>query len=96
MIDGLPIAAVDGVGVVGLCVLIVIGFATGRVYTKRQYDDKSAETTEWRTESRIKDQQILELTEQNTKMLTGFNALADFLAGLRRAGIGTREGGEDS
>lgn len=97
MIDGLPIAAVDGIGVVGLCVLVVIGFATGRIYTKRQYDDKASETSEWRTESRIKDQQILELTEQNRQMLKAFGpTLTDFLSGLRRAGVGTRESGEDS
>lgn len=92
MIEGLPLDAANGLGVVGVCVLIVIGFATGRIFTKRQYDDVIHDRDEWRAESRIKDQQVLELTEQNTKMLNAFGpTLTDFLRGLRRAGVEARD-----
>ena len=98
MIEGIPIAAVDGVGVVGVVLLFGIGLATGRVFTKRQYDDAMHDRDEWRAESRLKDAQILELTEQNTKMLNAFGpTLTNFLRELRKsAGIKAgADGGED-
>jgi len=65
----------DQLGVVGLCILFVIALATGRLYTKSQVDraQKSADDAveraehdrdEWRTESRIKDQQLMEKDDQ--------------------------------
>jgi hypothetical protein len=59
---------------------------------RKTYDDKAHEADEWRTESRIKDQQIHELTEQNTAMLRAFGpTLTDFLRGLRQAAERTNE-----
>lgn len=86
----------NGVGVVG--VVLIVGWLvwTGRLIPKATHDreiayltdrieDEQHNGTEWRTESRVKDQQILELTEQSTRMLAGFDALTDFLRSLRRA-----------
>lgn len=86
----------NGVGVVG--VVVIVGFLvwTGRLIPKATHDreiaylttrieDEQHEKTEWRTESRVKDQQILELTDQNRAMLTALGpTLADFLKSLRR------------
>lgn len=91
---GVPIEILAPSALAGLAVLLIL---TGRLIPRSTYDDKVHEANEWRSESRIKDQQILELTEQNRSMLRAFGpTLTDFLAGLRRAGVGTREEGEDS
>ena len=93
-IIGIPISALAPSAIAGLAVMLVL---TGYLIPKRTHDDVTHDRDEWRAESRVKDQQILELTEQNQKMLNAFGpTLTDFLAGLRRAGVGTREDGEDA
>lgn len=87
---GIPITTLAPSALAGIAVLLVL---TGRLVPRRTYDDKVHESTEWRTESRIKDQQILELTEQNTKMLNAFGpTLTDFLKQLRRVAVESRDG----
>lgn len=91
---GIPVGLLAPSALAGLAVLLVL---TGHIIPKRTHDETIHDRDEWRAESRVKDQQILELTEQNQKMLNAFGpTLTDFLAGLRRAGVGTREDGEDS
>lgn len=93
-IVGIPISALAPSALAGIAVLLIL---TGHLIPKRTHDEKTHEANEWRTESRIKDQQILELTEQNRAMLNAFGpTLTDFLQGLRRAGVGTHDDGEDS
>lgn len=93
-IVGIPVGALAPSALAGLAVLLVF---TGWLIPKRTHDDVTHDRDEWRAESRVKDQQILELTEQNRAMLNAFGpTLTDFLAGLRRAGVGTRDDGEDS
>lgn len=93
-IVGIPVSALAPSALAGLAVLLVF---TGWLIPKRTHDDVTHDRDEWRAESRIKDQQILELTEQNKAMLNAFGpTLTDFLAGLRRAGVGTRDDGEDA
>ena len=64
MVDGVPIATLDGLGVVGVVLLFGIGMATGRLFTKRQYDEAIHDRDEWRAESRLKDAQIAEKDKQ--------------------------------
>ena len=91
---GIPVSALAPGAIAGLAVLLVL---TGWLVPKRTHDEVTHDRDEWRSESRVKDQQILELTEQNQKMLNAFGpTLTDFLSGLRRAGVGTREDGEDT
>lgn len=108
MPEGLTPGLIDGLSIVGVVILIGIGFATGRLYTKaqvvemqdrhtaeitrmeasytRELDDANHERGEWRTEARLNQQTIVELTEQNRAMLTAFGpTLTDFLDGFRRA-----------
>lgn len=106
-----PLVLANGVGVVG--VVLIVGWLvwTGRLipkathdreiaYLKERIEDEQHTGAEWRTESRIKDQQLLEVTEQNTKMLTAFGpTLTDFLRSLRRIAVARTidldvEGGE--
>lgn len=54
----------NGVGIVGMLVLLWWMLATGHLFTKRQFDDKAHEADEWHAESRIKDQQIQEKDDQ--------------------------------
>jgi hypothetical protein len=103
----------NGVGVVG--VVLIVGFLvwTGRLIPKATHDreiayltqrieDEQHHTAEWRTESRVKDQLHLELSEQNSQMLTAFGpTLTDFLRSLRhvaktgRAADADEEGGQE-
>lgn len=93
-IIGIPVSALAPSALAGLAVLLVF---TGWLIPKRTHDEVTHDRDEWRAESRVKDQQILELTEQNKAMLNAFGpTLTDFLAGLRRAGVGTRDDGEDA
>lgn len=101
-VEGLPFALANGIGVVG--VVLVVGWLvwTGRLIPKSTHDaqvtdlrdridDEQHEKGEWRTEARLKDQTVSELTEQNRAMLNAFGpTLTNFLAGLRRAGVGPR------
>lgn len=77
----------DGIGVVSAVVLFALGLATSRLFTRRQYDEVIHDRDEWRTESRIKDQRINELVEQNNILLRDIApAMTSFMAALQRAG----------
>lgn len=90
---GIPLEVLGPAALCGVFVLLVF---TGQLIPRKTHDEAVHDRNEWRAESRIKDQQIAELTDQNVKMLNAFGpTLADFLQGLRRAGVGTRESGED-
>ena len=85
MPDAIPPGLLDGLGVVGVVLLVGWFVWTGRLVPRRTYEDKCHETSEWRTEARIKDQQLHELTEQNTAMLREFGpTVTDLLRGIRR------------
>jgi hypothetical protein len=59
-------------------------------------DDEQHEKSEWRTESRLKDQTVSELSDQNRAMLNAFGpTLTDFLSSLRRAGVGPTNSGDE-
>lgn len=105
-IEGLPLALANGIGVVG--VVLIVGWLvwSGRLIPKSTHEsqvadlrdrieDEQHEKSEWRTEARLKDQAISELNEQKREMLVGFQALSDFLSGLRRAGVGPTNGEGD-
>jgi hypothetical protein len=48
-----------------LVVGVIVAFFRGKIWTDAAYQEKVHEANEWRTESRIKDQQIAELQTQN-------------------------------
>jgi hypothetical protein len=58
--DAIPPGLLDGLSTVGLVILFALGLATGRLFTRRQYDEVTHDRDEWRTESRLKDAQIAE------------------------------------
>jgi vacuolar-type H+-ATPase subunit D/Vma8 len=60
-LSGLPILPLAGYSAGWLLVVgVVVAFFRGRIWTDAAYQEKAHEANEWRTESRIKDQQILE------------------------------------
>ena len=96
MLEGIPLNALGIGSGWALVALFVILIYRGKLMPRQTYDDKAHEADEWRTESRIKDQQIHELTEQNTAMLRAFGpTLTDFLRGLRQAANGGRRAASD-
>lgn len=65
MIEGVPIGAlINGVGVVGVVIIVGWMVATGRLVTRREHADAIHDRDEWRAECRIKDQQIAEKDAQ--------------------------------
>lgn len=65
MLDGVPIGSLtDGIGTVGVILLVGFLVVTGRLVPRRTYEDQVHEANEWRAESRIKDQQIAEKDTQ--------------------------------
>lgn len=106
-LEGFPLVLANGIGVVG--VVLIVGWLvwSGRLVPKathdshvgllnQQLEDERHEKGEWRAESRLKDQQIQELSDQNQAMLHAFGpTLTDFLQGLRRAGVGASDGGQE-
>lgn len=81
MLDGIPIYTLTPSMLVGLVVLMVL---TGRLVPRRTYDDQVERANQWMAESRIKDQQIHELAEQNTAMLREFGpTVTQFMDALR-------------
>lgn len=107
MIDGIPLAVFDGLGVVAVVALVGWLVWSGRLIPKATHDaqvqslndridDEQHEKGEWRTEARLKDQTVAELNQQNQAMLNAFGpTLTEFLQSLRRAGVGAREDGGD-
>lgn len=64
LIEGVPAAVLNGIGVVGVIVVGGWMLATGRLYTRGQVDDVKHDRDEWRAESRLKDAQIAEKDQQ--------------------------------
>lgn len=86
---GIPVSVLAPSALCGLFVLLVF---TGQLIPKRTHDEVVHDRNEWRAESRVKDQQVVELQEQNAKMLNAFGpTLTDFLRSLRRAGVEARD-----
>lgn len=60
----------------------------------REIEDANHERSEWRTEARLNQQAVVELTEQNRAMLTAFGpTLTEFLDNLRRLATKLRNEG---
>lgn len=83
MLEGLPLGLLDGIGVVGAVLLFALGLGTGRLFTRRQYDDVQHDRNEWRTECRLKDQQIVEKDEQIATKDRQLSHLAEVGATMR-------------
>lgn len=83
MIEGLPpVEVLTPSALLGLCILLIL---TGKLVPRRTYDDKAHEADQWRAESRIKDQQIHELAEQNTALLHDFGpTILSLMQGIRK------------
>lgn len=85
MTPNVPPEVLDGLGVVAVVVLIGWLVVTGRLVPRRTYDDKVHEANEWRTEARIKDQQIAELNEQKRLLAEVGTTVEAIMRGLQHA-----------
>lgn len=108
MIDGIPIPlAGGGLGAILLIVFFpYLQMARGKLVSRaeleaeerdheRQMQLAAHDRDEWRAESRLRDQHIVELTEQNTMLLREIApTLNSFLASLRQAANEVKAGDE--
>ena len=84
MIDGIPLNVLNGIGVVGICVLILLALARGWLVTGRELANVVHDRDEWRTESRIKDQQIAEQAAQLEHLAEVGRTVEQLARGLQR------------
>jgi hypothetical protein len=84
MIEGMPPTTV----MAGLAIVAFGGWSLTFYFVRLIFVGRlvpSHDRDEWRAESRIKDQTIHEMTEQNTAMLREFGpTVTDLLRGIRR------------
>lgn len=80
-----PAELLDGLGVVAVVALVGWLVVSGRLVPRRTYDDKVHEANEWRTEARIKDQQIAELNEQKRLLSEVGITVEAIMRGLQQA-----------
>ena len=64
MLDAVPPGLLNGLGVVGVVLLVGWFVWTGRLVPRREVERVEHDRDEWRTESRIKDAQIAEKDAQ--------------------------------
>lgn len=64
MIEGVPVEALNGAGVVGIALLVAIAIARGWLVTAREVERIEHDRDEWRAESRLKDAQLAEKDKQ--------------------------------
>lgn len=84
--DGLPVAGItNGVGVVGVILLVGWLVFTGRLVPKRFYDDIVHDRNEALASSRIKDTQIAEKDEQLRHMGEIGHTVEHFLTAFQQA-----------
>ena len=82
--DQIPPGLFENIGTIGLVIFFAFGLATGRLFTKRQYDDVTHDRDEWRTESRIKDAQIAEQNKQLGHMAEVGRTVEQLARGLQQ------------
>lgn len=78
-------ALLNNAGAISVGLGVVWMIATGRLVTRRENDNTVHREGEWRTESRIKDQQLQELSDQNDLLLNQIGpTLTKFLTDMRQ------------
>lgn len=91
---GIPVGALAPSALLGLTVLLIL---TDRLVWHKRLDAMERKVEEWQKEAEAWKAAADETAKQNAAMLRAFGpTLTDFLSGLRRAGVGTREEGVDS
>lgn len=79
---GFPLYTLTPSALLGVVVLMIL---TGRLIPRRTYEDQVERANQWMAESRIKDQQLHELAEQNNAMLKEFGpTVTQFMDALRK------------
>lgn len=82
--DAIPPQLLDNLGTIALVILFGLALGTGRLFTRRQYDEAIHDRDEWRTESRLKDAQIAEKDVQLRHMAEVGNTVEQLVRGLQQ------------
>lgn len=90
MPEALPPGLFEGVGVVGIVLLVFWLLWSGRLVTKRELDNIAHDRDEWRAESRIKDQQLQIKDDQLDHLAEVGRTVDSILRAIKR---GTDQGG---
>lgn len=64
MLEGIPVALLNGIGVVGIVLIVGWLVWTGRLVPAREVERIEHDRDEWRAESRIRDAEIAEKNKQ--------------------------------
>lgn len=90
MPEALPPGLFEGIGVVGVVLLVFWLLWSGRLVTKRELDNIAHDRDEWRAESRIKDQQLQIKDDQLDHLAEVGRTVDSILHAIKR---GTDQGG---
>lgn len=83
----IPAGLLNGLGVVGVVVLMALFVIRGTLVPRSTYLEKVREAEERRKESQAKDQQIAELIGQNTKLADVGTAMTAILRAIERGPV---------
>lgn len=81
--ESLSPAFLEGAGVVTVVLLVGWMLATGRLVTRRELERAEHDRDEWRTESRIKDQELQAKNEQLAHLAEVGKSMHAVLAALK-------------
>lgn len=90
--EAVPVALLNGIGVVGTVLLVGWFLWTGRLVTRREVERVEHDRDEWRAESRIKDSQVAEKDEQLRHVVEVGLTMKAVLEALQRL---AHDGGND-
>lgn len=82
MIEGVPFGALDGVGVVGVVLIVGWLLATGRLVTRNVHDDVRHDRDEWRASHRISESARAEAVSQVQELLEHARTTDTFIRSL--------------
>ena len=86
MIDGIPLGLLNGIGVVGVVLIVGYLLATGRLITRSSHQDVLHDRDEWRAAHRISEVARQEEREHNLALQHEFGTtLTHFLQSIRQA-----------
>lgn len=82
MIEGIPVGALDGLGVVGVVLIVGWMLASGRLVTRREHDDLLHDRDEWRASHRISEAARAEAVGQVQELLEHAKTTDSFIRSL--------------
>ena len=90
--DAIPPGLFNGIGVVGVVLVVAWMLWTGRLVTRREVDDIAHDRDEWRAAHRISETARVEEREHNAALIEDIaKPIQEFLRAFRQTAMARRE-----